>query len=313
MIIVRWIEAHLWAFLLLAMLFGLLVPLPTAYMIPMLKPALIIVLLLVFLKIDVFDILDKIKNYRLMIWLSFCFLLLSPILLYKLFSIWDAHFALAVLLLSAMPAGNSAPFLTDVMGGNTSLAMSITILTSLIAPFTIPLLFHFLVGPEIAIDHWGLFYDTASMIFIPLILSMILKRLVPRLIRRILPVFSTINILLLFLIVVVSFGSQKAILLANPLDLLWDLLLMYVVFIIVHIIGFLISWKQDKPDRVAIIIERSYMNNGLAIVLAAAAFPPSILILMVISEIPWSTTLFPLRWVFRRMNWLPKSNLEVVK
>ncbi|GAB5551922.1 MAG: hypothetical protein Sapg2KO_15130 [Saprospiraceae bacterium] len=313
MVVVRWIEAHFWAFLLLAMLFGLLVPLPTAYMLPLLKPALIIVLLLIFLKIDVIDILEKIKNYRLMIWLAFCFLLLSPILLYELFSIWDPQFAIAILLLSAMPAGNSAPFLTDVMGGNTSLAMSITILTSLIAPFTIPLLFHFLVGQEIAIDHWGLFYDAASMIFIPLTLSIILKPLIPRLIKRIMPAFSTINILLLFMIVVASFGSQKSILLANPLDLLWDLLLMYLVFIIVHIIGFLISWKQNKPDRIAIIIERSYMNNGLAIVLAAAAFPPSILILMVISEIPWSTTLFPLRWVFRKMKWLPKAGTDLVE
>lgn len=303
--IIRWIEAHFWAFLLLAMLFGLLVPLPTAYMLPMLKPALMIVLLLIFLKIDIFDILEKIKNYRLMIWLTLAFLLISPILMYQLFSFWDAQFAIAVLLLSAMPAGNSAPFLTDVMGGNTSLAMSITMLTSLIAPFTIPLLFHFLVGQEVAMDPWSLFYDAASMIFIPLISSIILKPLVPGLIKRIMPSFSAINIFLLFLIVVASFGSQRSTLLANPLDLFWDLLLMYLVFIIIHIMGFLISWKQDKKDRVAIIIERSYMNNGLAIVLAAAAFPPYILILMVISEIPWSTTLFPLRWVFRKIKWLP--------
>ena len=308
MFIIRWIEAHFWAFLLLAMLFGLLVPLPTEYMLPMLKPALAIVLLLVFIKIDVFDILERIRNYRLMLWLTTAFLLLTPIFLYELFVLWDAHFALAVLLLSAMPAGNSAPFLTDVMGGNTGLAMSITIVTSLLAPFTIPLLFHYLVGQEIIIDHWGLFFDTAGMIFIPLIISIFLKKLTPGVIKRVMPAFSTINILLLFLIIVSSFGSQRRLLLENPVDLLWDLLLMYGVFIIMHFIGFLISWKQDKKDRVAIIIERSYMNNGLAIVLAASTFPPSILILMVISEIPWSTTLFPLRWVFRQMNWLPRPD-----
>jgi BASS family bile acid:Na+ symporter len=305
MIVIRWIEAHFWAFLLLAMLFGLLVPLPTAMMLPLLKPELMIVLLLVFLKIDILDILEKIRNYRLMIWLSLSFLVLSPILLYGLFFFWDAQFAVAVLLLTAVPAGNSSPFLTDLMGGNTTLAMSITILTSLLAPFTIPLLFHFLVGQEIMLDSWSLFLNTASMIFIPLFLSILLKAFAPAAIKKVMPAFSTINLVLLFLIVVSSFGSQRTTLLADPLRLLWDLFLMYFASLIIHLVGFLISWKQSKKDRVAIVIERAYMNTGLAIVLAATSFPPAILILMVIAEVPWSTTLFPLRWLFRKMNWLP--------
>lgn len=305
MIVIRWIEAHFWAFLLIAMLFGLLVPLPTTHLIPLLKPELMIVLLLVFLKIDVLEVLDKIKNYRLMIWLSFSFLILSPILLYGIFYIWDTQLAIAVLLLAAMPAGTSAPFLTDLMGGNTSLAMSITMLTSLLAPFTIPLLFHFLVGHEIALNYWSLFSDAAIMIFLPLLAAIIFKPLLPGLIKRVLPAFSSINIIMLFLIVVTSFSSQRSLLIAKPIDLLWDLIFLYFVSLLFHLFGFLISWKQDKKERVAIIVERAYMNNGLAIVLAATAFPPAILILMVVSEIPWSTTLFPLRWLFRKMNWLP--------
>jgi hypothetical protein len=41
------------------------------------------------------------------------------------------------------------------------------------------------------------------------------------------------------------------------------------------------------------------MNNGLAIVLAAKYFDPYILVLMVLSDLPWNTLLAPFRKVVK--------------
>jgi BASS family bile acid:Na+ symporter len=301
--IIRWIEGHFWAFLLFAMFFGILVPLPTDYLIPLLKPELMLTLLLVFLKIDVIAILERIRDFRSMAYLTFSFLILSPLVFFGLFSLWDAELAIGVLLLMSVPAGTSAPVLTDILRGNAALAMSLTIVTSLLAPFTIPLLFHYLVDQEVAVNHQKLFWDSASMIFIPMVASVILKRWIPRFIKRVSPSFTAINILLLFVVVASSFGSQRSTLLANPISLLEDIFWMYFLSVLVHAFGFLLAIGRPREDRIAIIVERAYMNNGLAVVLAATSFPPSILILMVLSEIPWSTTLMPLRWFLRRLGW----------
>lgn len=309
MIIVRWIEAHFWAFLLLAMLFGLLVPFPAGVLIPLLKPELMLTLLMIFLKIDIIAILERIKDYRLMIYLAVSFLIVSPLVFYGLFSLWDAELAIGVLLLMSVPSGTSAPVLTDLLRGNAALAMSLTIITSLLAPFTIPVLFHFLVDQQVEVQHTRLFFDAASMIFVPMIVSIILKRSIPKLIKGAVPYFNTINILLLFMIVATSFGSARSTLLANPLSLLGDILIMYLLSILVHAFGFLIAMGRSKEDRIAIIVERAYMNNGLAIVLAATSFPPNILILMVISEIPWSTTLMPLKWFLRKLGWYEEKEI----
>jgi len=303
MAIIRWIEGNFWAFLLFAMLFGVIVPLPTDYLLPLLKPELMLTLLLVFLKIDVISVLDRIRDYRLMAYLAFSFLILSPLVFFGLFSLWDAELAIGVLLLMSVPAGTSAPVLTDILRGNAALAMSLTIVTSLLAPFTIPLLFHFLVEQDIAVNHVQLFWDSASMIFVPMLASVVLKRTVPRFIKRVSPSFTAINIILLFLIVTSSFGSQRTMLLNNPVGLLENILWMYFLSLLVHAFSFLLALGRPKEDRIAIIVERSYMNNGLAVVLAATSFPPSILILMVLSEIPWSTTLMPLRWFLRKLGW----------
>ena len=208
--------------------------------------------------------------------------------------------ALGVLLLTAMPAGTSAPVLVDILKGNATLAMSLTILTSLLAPFTIPLLFQLLIEDEIVLNHWSLFWDAASMIFIPMIVSIIIKPLFPRFIKKALPSFTAINIIVLFVIVITSFGSQRTIIMADPLALIWDLLWIYLVFLLLHIVGYLLAIHLSREEKIAVITERAYMNNGLAIVLAANFFPPYILILMVIAEIPWSTMLIPLRWIIKK-------------
>ena len=57
------------------------------------------------------------------------------------------------------------------------------------------------------------------------------------------------------------------------------------------------GFKEELKSKIAISIGLAYMNNGLAIVLAAVYFDPSILLLVVLSEIPWNTLLLPFRKV----------------
>ena len=62
----------------------------------------------------------------------------------------------------------------------------------------------------------------------------------------------------------------------------------------------MICFKQKKENRIAVAIGAAYMNNGMAIVLATSYFKPEVLVLMVLSELPWNTLLGPFKKVMRQ-------------
>ncbi|NLJ44728.1 MAG: hypothetical protein GX431_13800, partial [Bacteroidales bacterium] len=91
------------------------------------------------------------------------------------------------------------------------------------------------------------------------------------------------------------------IIMQNPAGLIWQVAVIYLVFIILHFIGYFICWRDKKENRIAVAIGAAYMNNGMAIVLAVSYFSPAILVLMVLSELPWNTLLAPFKKVTERL------------
>jgi predicted Na+-dependent transporter len=194
-----------------------------------------------------------------------------------------------------MPAGVSTPALTDMLKGNIPLAMSIALVTQVIAPFTVPFLFWMIGTGGLEINKLLLFKDIAILVFLPLIAAQVIKKLIPVAIKKSQHLFTSANVFLLFSFVYVAISSQRNIILGNPVSLIWKTVLLYLVFIMLHAVGYIICHRKSKEDKIALSVTAAYMNNGLAIVLASAYFGPEILVLMVLSEIPWNTLLAPFR------------------
>jgi bile acid:Na+ symporter, BASS family len=296
--IFQFIENHFWIFLLAGVVLGLIYPIYSDFLMTLLKPLLMIVLFLVFLKTDLVSIFKQVKDYRLMAYLVSMYMIIIPLLFFVVINIFNRDLALGILLLTSMPAGVSSASLTDIVKGNTALSLSITIITSLVAPFTVPLLFGFFNYHNLPISTFEIFKDLALLIFLPLILSQILKKIVPVMINKVKHIYTPTNILILFIIVFTAIGSQRDIILSNSVDIIWKTGFLYLVFILLHVIGYFLGYKQNKENKSAITIGAAYMNNGMAIVLAALYFDPSILILMVLSELPWNTLL----GLYRKIN-----------
>ncbi len=108
-----------------------------------------------------------------------------------------------------------------------------------------------------------------------------------------------ILLFILFVFVYIMISAQRDIILNNPVSLLWKTAILYLVFIILHIIGYFIRFRDSKDKRIAMSVTAAYMNNGLDIVLASTYFGPDILILMVLSEITWNTLLAPFNRIIR--------------
>jgi len=139
----------------------------------------------------------------------------------------------------------------------------------------------------------------AIIVFLPMIFSQVIKKYIPLTIKKTQHLFTSLNVLLLFAFVYVAIASQRNTILENLAGLVWKIAVLYLVFIILHVIGYLICFKQNKENRIAVAIGAAYMNNGMAIVLAASYFKPEILVLMVLSELPWNTLLGPFKRILK--------------
>ena len=286
-------------FLIAGLVLGLVYPLYSDFFMSLLKPLLMIMLFLEFLKTDLIQILKQIKDYKLMTFLVCMYMVIIPVIFFLAINLFNRELAVGILLLIAMPAGVPSPTLTDIVKGNIALSLSITIITSMIAPFTVPVLFWFINYDNFSINTLEIFKDLAILVFLPLILSQIIKKIVPEKINKGKHIFTSVNILILFFIVFATMGSQCDVILRNSVDILWQIGFLYLIFILLHVIGYLIGYRHNKENKMAITIGATYMNNGMAIVLAATHFGPSILILMVLSEIPWNTLLVPFRRIIQ--------------
>jgi bile acid:Na+ symporter, BASS family len=293
------IERHFWVFLAGGVLVGLWYPAYSNLLMPLLKPILMIMLFFVFLKTDFLHILDTIKDYKLMGYIVCLKMIIVPVLFFLSVNIINPGLAIGVLLLTAMPAGAATPTLTDIVKGNIPLSMSIVILTSLIAPFTVPLLFWLIKINILSISPLAIFFDMVLFVFLPMIASQVVKRYFPLGISKGEHLFTSVNIVLLFVLIYTAMGSQRDVIINNTGSLVLKILFLYLVFILLHLIGYLTGYKQNKESKVALAISSAYMNNGMAIVLAATHFEPSILILMILSEIPWSTMLAPFKRIIK--------------
>ena len=297
--IYQFIERYFWVFLLAGILIGLWYPVFDEILMSLLKPILMIMLFFVFLKTDLLQILEETKDVKLMIYIVIINMLIIPVLFFFLTKLFSPELAVGILLLTAMPAGVASPTLTDIVKGNTALSMSIAIITSLIAPFTVPLLFGLLKINSLSINPLAVFIDLLIIVFIPMIFSQIMKKYFPLTIKKSQHLFTSFNVILLFIIVYAVMGSQRDLILSNPPDIIRKIAFLYLIFILLHIAGYFTGYNQKRENKVALAIGSAYMNNGMAIVLAATHFDTSIVVLMVLAEIPWNTLPAPFGWIIR--------------
>jgi predicted Na+-dependent transporter len=113
----RFIEKHFWLILIAGILMGLWSPVP--FKAPPFLPKVLLgmMLFLAFLKIDALEVLENIRNFRLMIYIAFVYMLAIPLVFFFSTRIFNTELAVGILLLTAMPAGVSTPVLTDIAKG----------------------------------------------------------------------------------------------------------------------------------------------------------------------------------------------------
>lgn len=300
------IEKYFWILFLSGILSGIAFPVYNDFFMSLLKPVIMIMLFLVFLKTDIMQVIMKMQNYRLMAFIVFLNMIVIPLLFFLVINTFSHNLAIGILLLISMPAAVASPALTDIVKGNIALSLSIVITTSIVAPITVPLLFWFIQFNELSVNPWWLFKDLALLMFIPLVTSQLIKKYASRSIEKKSHLFTSVNIIILSLMVYTVMGSQRDVIMNDFIKFLWQTGFLYLVFILLHVLGYFMGFAEDNKGKIATTIGSAYRNNGMAIVLAALYFEPSIVVLMVLTEFPWNTLLIPFkRFIQHRLKYYP--------
>lgn len=300
--LIKFIEEKFWLPLIVALAIGLLIPAFGKTLSFLIIPFLMVILFLTYLKTDFMEIISHIKKPFFLIYILFMFLLVIPAAVFYIFQLINPELSIGFLLLCSMPAGVASPVFTNIVKGNTSLSIIVSLISFLIAPFTVLLLFSLLTQQILPIDLWSLSKTMLLYVLVPLLSAQIIKKTNPKIIKMTKSYYNFISILIVCFLIYIGIASQPSSILKNPIITFLDILWLYALFIFLQILGYLTAFWRNKEDKIALSIAKTYMNNSLALGLALAFFTPKIALIMMLSEIPWNTTLGPFNYFLKKLN-----------
>ncbi|GAA1491077.1 bile acid:sodium symporter family protein [Brachybacterium sacelli] len=182
--------------------------------------------------------------------------------------------AVGVILVGCAPGGTSSNVISYLSKADTALSVTMTSISTLLAPIFTPLLTLWLAGSYLPIAAGDMAMSIVQMVLIPVIGGIVVRLLLSRLVDRVLPALPWVSVVGISLVVIaVVSGSTEAIVSAGALVLL--------AVVLHNGIGYLCGYwlarllKQGERAARTTSIEVGMQNSGLAATLAATAFSPA--------------------------------------
>ncbi len=232
---------------------------------------------------------------------SFLRYAIFPIVLYYITLQTFPEYAIGVLLLSLMPAAMAVASLAMISGGKPSLGISITVISSFLAPAIVPAMFGFL-GHQVDVNEFALFLTLAVVVFTPFIIYFYGTSRIESHKKWVMNVGKAGSIIFMALILLVVVSSYKGQLLSDYPLLIKGMGVMFVLFGLFYAFGFVFSYFLPKEQRAAYVYSSGAINNGLAIGLSFIYFSPETTFFVAISEIVWCVYVAATQWYFTKQS-----------
>lgn len=188
----------------------------------------------------------------------------------SLFSL-PTPFAVGLVLVCCCPGGTASNVIAYLAKADVALSVSMTAFSTMLAALCTPLLTTWIVGSRVDVDGWGLFLSTAKVVLLPVAVGLFMRRYLPRLTERLLPIAPAAAVLMIVAIVAAILGAQKDAVLESGFSLLGAV-------VATHTLGFflgywLAAWGSGNTSVArTTAIEVGMQNSGLGAVLAQAHF-----------------------------------------
>lgn len=194
-------------------------------------------------------------------------------ILAKVFGL-DPALAAGVILVGCAPGGTSSNVISYLAKGDVALSVTMTSISTLLAPLMTPLLTSWLAGQYMPVDAGAMTMSIVKMVLVPVVGGLVVRILFARAVERVLPAMPWVSVLgICYVVLAVVSKSAEKILSAGLLILL--------VVACHNVLGFLLGYGAGRmlgrDARVCrtISIEVGMQNSGLAATLAVAYFSPA--------------------------------------
>ncbi|QKY70078.1 bile acid:sodium symporter family protein [Lentibacillus sp. CBA3610] len=181
--------------------------------------------------------------------------------------------AAGVILVGCCPGGTASNVMTFLAKGNTALSVSVTAVSTILAPILTPALTLLFASQWLPVSAADMFMSIVQIVLIPIVLGIVIRLLFSKQVEKsiaALPLVSVVGIV----------GVAAAVVAVNEGDILTSGLLIFTVVILHNVIGLVIGYLMAKlfrfnfSDQKAVSIEVGMQNSGLGSTLALAHFSP---------------------------------------
>ncbi|HEY0651950.1 MAG TPA: bile acid:sodium symporter family protein [Chryseosolibacter sp.] len=200
-----------------------------------------------------------------------CHYLIMPMVAFmitKIFQFPD-EIAAGIILIGSCPNGLASNVMTYLARANLALSVTLTAISTFIAPFVTPFFMSLLAGQYVEIDFWAMVWDITKIVIIPVTAGLVFNFFLHgkfKWLDEIMPVVSMAGIALI--IVVITSAGRDSLLVVGP---------MLILAVLMHNMSgyFLGYWsaralRMNEKDCRTIAIEVGLQNAGLGSSLALA-------------------------------------------
>ena len=181
--------------------------------------------------------------------------------------------AAGVILVGCAPGGTSSNVVSYLSRGDVALSVTMTSVSTLLAPILTPLLTLWLAGEHMDVAAGPMAWSIVKMVIVPVGLGLLVRLVVPRFVAAVLPGLPWVSVVAIAMIV--------AIVVAGSRDKLAQAGLIVLLAVILHnglgyILGYVTGKVTGQPEAGSrtMAVEVGMQNSGMAATLAASYLSP---------------------------------------
>lgn len=270
----------------------------------LITPGIAALMTLVLLRVDPVRVLGYLRQPLLVIAIVAALMLASPLVVFGLVRLagLDGALAAGAVLLATGCAATSSPAFARLVGLDGELSLVVSVLTTLLVPFTAPPLALGLLGLDLAISVGGLMTRLGLVVGLPLLASIALRRLLGP--ERLARIGTAVDGAVVLLVVLYGFGVMDGMLarmIAEPAWVAGGLLLAFVLGFGLNALTALAFAPAGRRVALAAGLLSGNRNMALYFAVLPAATDARILLFFALCQFPLLLSAFLLLPVYDRL------------
>lgn len=222
--------------------------------------------------------------------------LVLPVAVYYVFRMVAPAYALAALLLMGVSTGVVAPFISNLVRGNSALVLVVVVITSVLVPFSLPFLVRAVAAGQGDISLPAMIRMLVTVIFVPILAVEIIRYFTPRVLVAVEKVRYPVSLVFFAIINLGVFSRYAELFTTEPSVIIMCTLVAFILMALCCTAGIIFFWKRNIEDQLAGAVMVGNMNNVLVIVFASAFFGALEALVAALYIVPFFVLVLPLRF-----------------